>query len=278
MKISVFTTTTDPDTRGDNSWPALNSYQNLADEVVIVNGGRRVINFDQYHFGKIKSIEFEWPREFSWPFIGQQFQRGYEAAAGDWVIHADLDFIFHEQDYAAIRKAFEDNPQAPALSFWKYQFICPHKYNLKSRLVIAVNKGKYGDRIRFDSGGDLCQPSLDGEEIKPDSVPEARIPFYNYEKILKTKEQIRDDVERMDRAYLTHFGRTLYSSDRDSAYTGWMKMAIGRASKPQEEVSLSFHPKVMHETLQNLKPEQFGYDGFNQLPICKYIDTIEERG
>lgn len=285
MKISVFTTATNPQHRGDLFLTSLKNYLELADELVVVDGSKQKIDYlmwsknspleyNEHNFRHTRWTREYWPKEFSWEFIGQQFQRGYEASTGDWVIHADLDFIFHEQDYAGIRKALEDNPDAPALSFWKYQFMCPNRYNLKSRLVIAVNKGKYGDRIRFDSGGDLCQPSLDGKEIKPDSIPEARIPFYNYEKILKTKEQIKDDVERMDRAYKRYFGKNLYSSDERSAYDGWMKMAIGRASKPQEEVSLSFHPRVMHDTLRNLKPDQFGYNGFGQLPICKYIDTL----
>lgn len=270
MKISVFTTATRPDKRGDHVEQSIGSYTGLADEVIYVDGGNlRETEYDiawvngAFVDPQIKIIKHHWPDEFDWKFIGEQFQRGYEACTGDWVIHADLDFVFHEQDYVAIRKAFEDNPDAPALSFWKYQFIQPDRYNLKSRLVIAVNKGKYGDRIIFDSGGDLCQPSLDGKELKPDNVPEARIPFYNYEKILKTEAQVKDDVGRMARAYERHFGEfKLGGPDDESAYQGWLNMQIGRNSKPQQHVALSFHPKVMHDTIRNLTPDQFGHSGF----------------
>lgn len=273
MKISIFTTITNPVARRDMWAEALISY-NFADEIIIVNGGVELVNVPSPE-NKYKGVVNPWPKEFSWEFIGQQFQRGYEAATGDWVIHADLDFVFHEDDYAAIRQAFENNPEAPALSFWKYQFISPNKYSLKSRLVIAVNKGKYGDRIRFDSGGDLCQPSLDGVELRPDQVPEARIPFYNYEKVLKTEAQIKDDVGRMARAWQRHFGEyKLGGPDDESAYKEWLKMTVGRYQKPQEEVSLSFHPKVMHDTLRNLRPDQFGFNGFGALQNCKYIDTL----
>lgn len=278
LKLSIFTSLKDPQSRGDTYMQSLNCYQNLADEVIIMNGGEPIHNFDEYHIDKLKMINYKWTREFDWKFIGEQFTRGYNACTGDWVIHADLDYVFHENDYDAIRKACEDNPDAPALSFWKYQLIVPHEYNLKSRLVIAVNKGKYGDRIKFDASGDLCQPSLDGKYINPDDVPEARVPFYNYEKILKTKEQIADDSGRMERAYHRHFGKYQLNSDGNDqrAYEGWLAMSLGRyKSKPQTPITLEDHPKVMHDTLKNLKPEMWGYNGHGHLPVNKYTIQLD---
>jgi glycosyltransferase involved in cell wall biosynthesis len=266
MKLSIFTTIKNPEKRGDNPLDALNCYEDLADEVVIVNGG-----FNKTYRDKVVEKQYNWPYEFNWQFIGQQFQRGYEACTGDWVIHADLDFIFHERDFANLKEQLEFYSDAPAISLWKYQFIQPDRYNLKSRLVIAVNKGKYGDRIRFDSGGDLCQPSLDGEYINPDDVPEARIPFYNYEKLIKTEDQIKDDIERMDRAYKRHFNKPLYSSDSRSAYEGWLEMAVGRASKPMQHIKLEDHPKYVQQTIKNLKPEMWGYSGFGLLEVNDYV-------
>lgn len=259
LKLSIFTTIRYPLKRGDNVDDALACYTGLADEVVIVNGGYSYTKPDS----KYRKIQYDWPDEFTWPFIGEQFQRGYEAATGDWVIHADIDFIFDEKDYDNIRETLE-RTDAPALSFYKYQFVLPDRYNLKSRLVIAVNKGKYGDRIRFDSGGDLAQPSLDGKYISPDDVPESKIGFWNYEKITKTKEQIMDDVGRMERAYQRHFGHTQYGSDgtNQDAFKFWIKAQYGKLQKPQEHVKLEDHPKCMQQTIKNLKPEQWGYSAF----------------
>jgi len=271
MKLSIFTTVTNPLDRGDAFNEAMACYPQLADEVVYVDGtlSENLISL------KTKVVGSKWPQEFSWEFIGQQFQRGYEACTGDWVIHADLDFIFHERDYRAIRMACENNPDAPALSFWKFQFILPDRYNLKSRLVVAVNKKKYGDRIRFDSGGDLCQPSLDGEYIKPSDVPEAGIPIYNYDFLTKTREQVTDDVGRMDRAYERHFGKWLYSKDgtEESAYKGWLEMVIGRSNRPSKKLKLSDHPKVMQETIKNLTPEMWGYSGHGKLGVNSYVQS-----
>lgn len=274
MKLSIFTTITNPSSRGDNYRNAINCYSEFAHEVIFVDGGvnaaiyRKDTKKDEYKF---YALSYPWPEEFSWEFIGQQFQRGYEACTGDWVIHADLDFVFHEKDFAAIRKALQDNNDAPAVSLLKRQFILPDRFNLKSRLVIAVNKGKYGDRIRFDSGGDLCQPSLDGEYIEPGTVPDIKIPFYNYEKLIKTEAQIKDDVGRMARAWQRHFGKyRLGGPDDESAYQEWLHMVVGRFKKPSEHIKLDDHPKYVQETIASLKPEQWGYSGFGHLERNSY--------
>lgn len=255
MKVSAFITITHPEKRGDLFNECYQAATSFADEIVIVDGART------------------WPREFDWKVIGQHFQRGYEEAAGDWVVHLDTDFIIHENDAFALRKAINLNISAPALSLWKYQFVLPDRYNLKSRLVLAVNKAKYGSRIRFDSGGDLCQPSLDGRELTADDVPEARIPFYNYDKLIKNQDQIRDDVGRMARAWQRHFGEyKLGGPDDESAYQVWLEMTLGRFNgRSHEEIPLEAHPKVVQETIAKLKPHQWGYNGFGNLPRNNYV-------
>jgi len=280
MKLSIFTTATNPISRGDLSKEAVWCYSELANEIIYVDGSGdlpdeallRHSQTEDGYYTILKELHYKWDKEFEWPLIGQQFQRGYKACTGDWVIHADLDFIFHERDYRAIRMACENNPDAPALSFWKFQFILPDRYNLKSRLVVAVNKKKYGDRIRFDSGGDLCQPSLDGKYISPSDIPEAGIPIYNYEKITKTEAQIKDDVERMARAWTRHFGDT-HLGTTETAYQEWLKMSVGRFSKPAKHIKLSDHPKVMQETIKNLTPEMWGYSGHGKLGVNSYVQS-----
>lgn len=253
MKLGIFTTLTRPKSRGDNYVDALNCYHEMADTVTIIRG------------------EKTWPKEFSWPLIGQHFQKGYEQCDADWVIHCDIDFLFHQKHFAKIRQALKDYPSSPAVSFYKWQFTMPDRYNLKSRLVIAVNKAQFGDRIRFDSGGDLCQPSLDGRELTPDEVPAAGIPFYNYEKLLKTKAQVKDDVERMARAWHRHFGNYHLGTD-ETAYDEWLHMALGRLGKPHEYIKISEHPIYIQDTLRNLKPENWGYSAFGHLEPNNYVE------
>lgn len=272
MKLSIFTTITNPEKRGDNASAAMQCYSQLADEVVVVDGSHNGLPWDDPPFSY---YYHEWSHEFPWNFIGEQFNRGYTESTGDVVIHADIDFLFHEDDYDIIRRAAQsmlDNRYA-AMSMWKYQFILPDQYNLKSRLVTMVNKRDFGDRIRFNSGGDACQPSLDNQELKPDNVPEARVILWNYEKILKTEAQIKDDVGRMARAWQRHFGEyRLGGPDDDSAYKEWLTMVKGRFNKPQEHIPLDRHPLVMQNVIKNLKPKNWGYNGFGNLPTNNYIN------
>jgi hypothetical protein len=244
LRIGAFITITDPLKRGDMFQECLQMALDCFDVVEVIDGKET------------------WPKEFDWPVIGQHFQKGYEKVDADWVVHLDCDFLFHHKDFRSVRQALKDFPNSPALSFYKWQFILPDRYNLKSRLLLAVNKNKYGDRITFSGAGDLCQPQLDGKDIDIADMPQSGIPFYNYEKLIKTKEQIIDDVERMDRAYFRHFGRWLYSQDGKGAYEGWYKMVKGRFSKPSKMIALSEHPKYIQETIKNLTPEMFGYNGF----------------
>ncbi len=265
MKLSVFTTVTDPDARGDDVDDALECYDQLADEVVVVDGTAYGSLWDK---GKLKCISYKWPKEFSWRFIGEQFTRGYEACTGDWVIRADIDMVWHERDFDTIRRACENNPDVPALSFYKWQFVLPDRYNLKSRLVLVANRKKFGSRIRFDSGGDVAQMSLDGKYITPDDVPQVGVPLYNYEKLLKTEAQIKDDVGRMARAWHAYHGEyRLGGPENESAYAEWLKMAVGRFNKPQQQIPLSDHPKYVQETIANLRPYQWGYNGFGCLGV-----------
>ena len=57
MKISIFTSMTNPEARQDPWKEALACYEDLADEVIIVGE--------------------DWPDTFSWPYIGQTFQKGF---------------------------------------------------------------------------------------------------------------------------------------------------------------------------------------------------------
>ena len=131
MKLSIFTTATNPTSRKDLDKEALNCYSQLADELIYVDGSGDLPNEtllkhkqDMYsNYIDLKELHYKWEKEFDWSFIGQQFQRGYEACTGDIVIHADLDFIFHENHYESIRKVAERllEEHEPACSFYKYQ-------------------------------------------------------------------------------------------------------------------------------------------------------------
>lgn len=264
MKLSIFTTISDYD---NNHWrESLLSYCDLADEVVVVNGNKDTYPLTGVGVLQVKQIDYEWPEEFEFSFIGQQFQRGYEACSGDWVIHCDIDYVFHEDDFKEIREHLKMiHSDTPVLSMYKYQFILPDRFVLKSRTPMIVNR-KYGDRIRFNSGGDLCQPSLDGVQVI--NSPCLTIPFYNYEHLIKTEDILRKEIGRMERAYQRTFNKRLYKTD--DPFDGWKEMVLGRVKRHRETIGLRQHPKYIQETIKNLKPEQFGYDNFGNTK-CTYF-------
>ena len=78
MKLTIFTTMTDPEKRMDPFREALKCYEDFADEVVVVGD--------------------DWPDEFSFDFIGKKFQEGFDKSTGDWVIRMDIDTFFHERN------------------------------------------------------------------------------------------------------------------------------------------------------------------------------------
>lgn len=280
MKLSVFLTITNPDRRGDLYKECIQSILGFADELVIVDGGTYdgSLNWIQsLNDPRIHIVYKEWPHEFNWPLIGESFHYGYENCTGDAVMHLDCDFIIHNHNFNHVRSAAQNmiNNRQLALSFYKYQFVVPDRYNLKSRLTLMVNKRDYGNYVRFDGGGegDLCQPSFRGKLIKPGDVPESRLPFYNYEKILKTKEQIMEDQGRMERAWKRHFGDHQMSSDgsNNGAYEKWIEMQKGRMTKAHKQIPLEDHPIIMQETLANIQPEQFGYSMFGHFYKLSYL-------
>ena len=89
MKISIFTSMTNPEERNDPWEEALNCYKDFADEVIVVGE--------------------DWPEEFLWDHIGKTFQQGLDKSNGDWAIRMDLDYFFHENDMSYIKNFLREN-------------------------------------------------------------------------------------------------------------------------------------------------------------------------
>ena len=304
-KISIFTTLTDPKQRQDCYIEALTNYLDLADEVVVIDGSK--INDSPFGYdGKkavlVWSFHNDWPKEFDWRLIGEQFTRGYDACSGDWVIRMDSDFVFHENDFDYIRD-FLDHCDAPVACFPKRQILKHDSYAVKAIMPIAFNKKKYGKRIRLDAGGDLCQPSLDGKEIEKSKMPvvarsvpivvsrglpqkqlakrlphyfikngitytySSFVPVWNYECLLRTRKVEAREFYRFARAWGRTFGKNMMGIDSEKkALEEFIKMQVGRyKNSNQITLRLEDHPAVMRETIKNLKPEQWGFDGWGNL-------------
>ena len=98
----------------------------------------------------------------------------------------DLDYFFHENDFIKIRNFLKKYSDMPAVAFPQYQFFTPDRYQLKTKICIAINK-KMFPNIRLNGGGDLTLTHLNGNLIRVSDVPNINVPIYQYESTFKTK-------------------------------------------------------------------------------------------
>jgi len=261
--LSIFTSMTNPDERNDAWEEALNCYEDLADEVVIVGEN--------------------WPYEFKWDHIGKTFQEGYDKSKSDWVIRMDIDYFFHEKSFGLIRKAISKYNDYPVLSFPQYQIFTPERYQIKTRICLAFNKSRFNE-IKLNGGGDLTLATYKGELIDPKKVPNINAPIYQYESTFRTKEIISEDRVRFARAWKEHFGsyNERGGGTPELAFEAWFNMVKDRYPKHTFNLNLEDHPKYIKDKLKNLNDGQFGYDAFGlkgktKRPFKNYLKGYKEK-
>ena len=243
MKVSVFTTYTNPEIRKDPWIEATNCYKDFADELIVTGS--------------------DWSYDFSWDEIGKQFQKGFDESSGDWVFRMDIDYFIHEKDFNKIYYYLKKYSNFPAISMPQYQFFTPRKYSIKTRLCIALNKKRFPD-IKLNGGGDLCLATLNNTLLSPINTPNIEIPIYQYDSIFRTKEIIRQDRARFSRAWYKYFGNygDRGGPDPDSAYKAWYEMVKKKIPSHVHSIKIDHHPKYIVEKLKNIDSNQFGYNAF----------------
>ena len=142
LKISIFTSYTNPEKRMDPWVESLQCYREFADEVVVVGE--------------------DWEYEFSFDHIGKTFQQGFEESSGDWVIKMDIDTVFHENDFDKLRSYLYKYKDVPGLCLTKKQIFTPERFHTKARMCFVLNKKKFPNLL-LNGGGDLCDPTLNGQ-------------------------------------------------------------------------------------------------------------------
>ncbi len=241
--ISIFTTFTDPEKRSDPWKEALECYNSLADEVIIEGS--------------------DWPYEFKWDLIGKTFQKGFDKCSGDWVLRMDIDYFFHEKDFNNIRKTLEKNSDQPAVSFPQYQFFTYDRFQVKTRLCVALNKKAFPN-IKLNGGGDLCLATLNNKVIDPKKVPNCSSPIYQYDSYFRDRKTISEDRARFARAWFAYFNSygDRGGGDPKEAYDAWFEMIKRRYAKHTNRISLHKHPKFIKDSLDKVNEDKFGYDAF----------------
>jgi len=216
MRISIFTTITNPEERQDPWKESFASNHGLADELIIINGGMPLPVNIGLALPKIKEINMPMPDNWSWEDLPKRVDRGLEVATGDWAISMDVDWMFHEKDFKKIRETLE-TVDAPVASFQKASFYKGGIYQ-KGYTTIAVNKGMFGDKIRFGSIGpeddNLTTPVVAERRDKrgvwegpaPTKCAKIGVSFFNFDYTFKDDNQINVDAFAASQARKRTFG------------------------------------------------------------------------
>lgn len=263
MKISIFTSYTNPDERMDPWKESMACYEEYADEVVVVGQN--------------------WPNEFSFDHIGKTFQEGFDKSKGDWVIKFDIDTMFHEKDKKKLLYFLKKYENYPAISAPKFQIFTPERFHVKTNMTFILNKKKFPN-IVLNGGGDLCDPMLDGQLLNEYNCPTVPIPFWNYDSVFKTKNVISEDRARFARAWYAQFGN--YGSrggpTREEAFEAWFEMVKNKYKKHIYKLTIEKHPKFIKKSLLQINKSQFGYNAFGlkdtlERELKDYISSYKDR-
>jgi len=243
LKISLFTHMKNPEERMDPWKEALECYNSITSDIVIVG----------------EDLE----QEFKWDALGKMFQEGFDKSEGDWVINLSVDMFLHENDIDKLIKLIKLYPDEPAIALPKYKFFEPGRYQIKSFETIILNKKKYKN-ILFNGGGDLALPTLDNVVLNQSTVKHIEVPLWNYDTTFRTKDIIAKDRSRFARAWFREFenyGDRGGPTEKE-AFEAWFNMIKQRYPKHVNKISLNKHPQFIIEKLSNLQEGQFGYDLF----------------
>ena len=243
MKISCFTTMTNPEQRCDPWKEALECYN--------------------FYFDQVVTVGEDWPDEFKFDLIGKYFQKGFNETKGDWIFRMDIDYFFHEKDLDRLRKSVKKYEAYPAIFFPQYQFFTPDRYQIKTRLAVALNKKRFPN-IKLNGGGDLCLPTLDNKVLNFSNLPNVNIPIFQYDSLFRSKEVIANDRARFARAWFREFGDY---GDRgggtpEAAYKAWIEMIENKFKFHTLKINIDKHPSFIKNRLKNLEVDQFGHSAF----------------
>lgn len=279
MKLSILATITDPIKRQDRFEEAINCYTEIADEVVIVDGSNpQFLQSDSSR--NLKVVYMMWPEEWNWVELPRHLNAGLKECTGDWVLKLDIDQFIHQKDVDELRRQLENAPiSAGVATMQKMSFTYNDKYYQKGRNQIILRRV---DGIMFGRNSyqetDLCYPiyKTGEEDILDDNgkviytlpvgysliAHDTRLRYWNYDYFFKTKEFTRKEFWRFSRAYYRYYKKWSFGGDEEGSFKKFIDMMEGRYRVSPYTADMKTHPKWIRQQIELLKPEQFGYNGW----------------
>lgn len=284
-KLSAHCNITNPEKAGYPYLESIESFANLCDEVIVVDGGSIDGSLEKIaKIPKVKIIQGEkWDYEFDWTIMPKNLQKGYEECSGDWAFHFDVDYIFHEDDVLRLKELTEKT-DLPGIELCKINFVLANENYKKNYYPLFIYKKRYpkvGYGIGFyknksKSSSFLCPISiidkwkngvLYGDYLNNQIVKYERyeIPIYCYDFTFMTKEQVIENRYRFMNAVEKYGGSpTFYSKERVfEKFISMMKLRHEKNCSPKDKnKTLEYHSKFIRERIKNITPDMFGHSGF----------------
>lgn len=289
LKVSCFTTITNPILRQDPFMEAIKSYLAVFDEVVVVDGGSTDGSLEMLQAlddKRLVILSEPWEEDWSFDRFTQNKNEGLYACTGDWAVLMDIDFLIKKEDGDNLRQALEQFPEAHVVNLLKWQFLLVDRYNIKSRLPYCLNKRfpqvRLGEAI--DARTDLVQPIwMEGEKevatgkipygklIQKEYMPDPSIPIFNYECCFKDEETVKREFFKNARAWKHYYQTNEWGGQsEEAAWQFWKDMQGGRIKRPSRVITIDEHPEPIQETIKLLTSDKFGYSGFNMAQVASY--------
>lgn len=284
MKLSILTTITNPIERQDKFLEALANYCELADEVVVVNGGKPI---SIHSFDRIKIVDLEWPYEWNWVEYPRHLNEGLKYCTGDWVLRLDIDQFVHEKDFEELKRKLAFAPEdCQAVSMQKMSYTYAQKYYQKGATEIIIRRlptVSFGKLIRQDT--DLCFPILQtGVEViyttqsiidnkifyelpigRPLKAYKSGISYHNYDYYFRDKEVTKREFWRASRAWNRYYKNWKFGSDEEKSFKVFCNMIKARHDKTPLEAKFEDHPKYIRKAVEAITQDRLGFNGWGIL-------------
>lgn len=283
MKISVFTCIWNPEYWCFPYEEALKSYLELADEVIVVDGGSTDGSLKKIKeiSDKIRIVSLLWPAEYLQREFPLHLNWGFRECLGDWAIKFDIDFVLHDFDAVAFRRklsAVNENPDIWLAAFHRYNIFNRFEGIEKDCLPWAIHKKFTKEKILFGIDRRHQFPDWSQAVIVEkfrDNVPigythfGSRIirlgnPIYNYDCTFRTKEKCKLWFQRAARAYLKETGHPVYGENDEMAWEMWKNIRY-KQKKRMEKIPLKIedHPIFIQNKIKNMTPNMWGHSNWS---------------